>query len=70
MITPLSADDLRRIAKSLSDFERLLYDAGGYKARAEFITRIEVTRPDDSEVIGHFTLEDGWLGFMPLEVTR
>lgn len=67
MKTPLSADDLRHIAKHLAEFERLLVGPNGYRARSELVTRIEVMRPDDTEVIGHFVLQDEWLGFLPLE---
>ncbi|MGG7510972.1 hypothetical protein [Plantibacter sp. YIM 135249] len=66
MSTPFTADDLRRVAKSLEEWERLLIKrgTGEYAPRAELITRIEVTRPDGGdEVIGHFVLDDGWLGF-------
>jgi len=69
LLTPLTADDLRRIAKSLAEWERLLTKRDGtaeYTPRAELVSRIEVTRPDDSELIGHFVLVDGWVGFMPV----
>jgi hypothetical protein len=67
MKTPLSASDLRRIAKSLDDFERLLLGPNGYRERAELVTRIEIMRPDDTEVIGHLVLVDEWIGFSPKE---
>jgi hypothetical protein len=66
--TPLSVADLRFIAKSLAEWERLLTNGSGYKSRADLVSRIEVTRPwsDGVEVIGHFVLVDGWVGFTPL----
>jgi hypothetical protein len=66
--TPLTAADLRAIAKSLAEWERLLTDGGGYKPRADLVTRIEVSRPwsDSDDIIGHFVLTDGWVGFAPL----
>jgi hypothetical protein len=62
--TPFTAEDLERIAKSLREWERLLLDRDAeYRARAELVNSIEVTRPDDgTEVIGRFVLEDGWVG--------
>lgn len=66
---PLSHSDLLEIAKHLREWERLLTnDSGGYNARADLVTRIEVTRPwCEDEVIGHFVLYDGWVGFRPIE---
>lgn len=66
---PLSSSDLERIAKALREWERLLVNGdGGFKPRADLVTRIEVCRPDDDDwVIGHFVLTDGWVGFQPLK---
>lgn len=67
---PLTGDDLIRLGKQLKVWEKLLVnDYGGYTKRADMVTRIEVTRPDDDddEVIGHFVLYDGWLGFQWLD---
>ena len=69
MEIPLSSEDLVEINKSLREWERLLTDgAGEYKKRADLISRIEVSRPGSGgdEVIGHFVLYDGWVGFKPL----
>jgi len=62
--TPFTADDLERIAKALREWERLLLDKdGGFRRRSELVKSIEVTRPDDDgEAIGHFVIEDGWVG--------
>lgn len=62
---PFTSEDLRRIAKSLDEWNRLLINSktADYRPRAELISRIAVTRPDDTEVVGHFVLDDGWVGF-------
>jgi len=66
-MTRFTGSDLRRIAKALDNWERLLVaKGGGYTARAEFITRIEVIMPDGEDIIGHFVLEDEWLAFVPI----
>lgn len=67
MDTPLSAEDLTEIAKRLKAWERLLVGPNGYTERSNLVTRIEIHRPDDHrEIIGHFVLEDEWVGFRPL----
>jgi hypothetical protein len=64
--TPLSAQDLTSIAGMLRRWERRLYKNGEYTALSEGIEKIEVHRPEDPGfVIGHFVLQDGWLGFRP-----
>lgn len=67
-MVPLTHDDLTVIAKHLREWERLLTNGcGGYKNRADLVSRMELLRPGtDSEVIGHFVLYDGWVGFVPL----
>lgn len=63
----LSATDLRTIAKSLEQWNRLLVTKDGlYQPRAELVKRIEVNRPEiDDEPIGYFEFEDGWVSFVP-----
>ena len=64
--TPLTVSDLEEIAKTLRRWERRLIDKeGAWTQLAENISRIEVLRPDDSAVIGHIVLDDGWVGFRP-----
>lgn len=66
---PFTADDLLVISKQLRAWEkRLVHPVNGYTKASELVNRIEVHRPDDTgEIIGHFVLEDGWLGFQFLK---
>lgn len=67
MLLSLTVEDLRTIATSLAEWDRLLFDKNGdYRERASLVRRVEVMRPEDTEVIGHFVLEDGWVGFQPI----
>lgn len=65
---PLSHEDMSNIAKQQKRLERVFFDKeGNYKENANYVGKIEVLRPDGDDVIGHFILEDGWLGFEFLE---
>ena len=64
--TPLSALDLEEITRSLKRWERRLFKDGEWTLLSQNVERIEVHRPEDpGMVIGHFVLQDGWLGFRP-----
>lgn len=61
---PFTAWDLREIAKRLAKWDRLLTREGEYTDLSNLVSRIEVHRPDDTgEIIGHFVMLDGWVGF-------
>lgn len=62
---PLTHEDLTEIAKRQKNLERIFFDKdGNYKEASNLISKIVVHRPDDmDDVIGHFVLNDGWLGF-------
>lgn len=76
---PLSANDLRAVAKLIDRSEKLLWDKDGLfklddvpggALTGEF--RVPVLLPDsindgtELSYIGHLIADDGWMGFLPL----
>lgn len=69
MTVPWSTEELRQLANSLEQWERILIGAKdeGYNPIADLVTRIEVHRPETpGEIIGHFVLDFEYVGFVPV----
>lgn len=65
---PLSPDDLRSIADTIDGLTKLMFDKNGGWRLPEGVATVPlpILHPDahdDTEVIGHAIIDDGWVGF-------